>query len=82
MAWKSPDCNPVERFWAWLRKRLRAMDLKDAVAKRLVLGKSVYKARVRNLLSFKAGTSCCEQSRQISEGRLQNNPPEEGRGVW
>ena len=50
---KSPDCNPVDRFWAWLRKRLRAMDLKDAVAKRPVLGKTAYKARVRNLCRSK-----------------------------
>ena len=37
----------MERFQSWLRKKLRAMDLQDAVAKRLVLGKAAYKARVR-----------------------------------
>ena len=40
----------VLRFWARLRKRLRAMDLADAVAKRFVLGKMAYKARVVRLL--------------------------------
>ena len=51
MVWKvlakSPDQNPVERFWSWLRKKLRAMDLQDAVAKRPVFGNAAYKARVR-----------------------------------
>ena len=37
----------MERFQSWLRKKLRAMDLQNAVAKRLVLGKAAYKARVR-----------------------------------
>ena len=48
---RSPDLNPVERFWSWLRRKLRAMDLKDAVAKRPVLGKMAYKTRVRSVCS-------------------------------
>ena len=44
---RSPDLNPVEKFWSWLRKQLRALDLRDAVAKRPVLGKTAYRARVR-----------------------------------
>ena len=50
---RSPDCNPVEKFWAWLRSRLRAMDLRDAVAKRPVPGKTAYRARVRRLCQTK-----------------------------
>ena len=50
---KSPDLNPVERVWAWLRKRLRAMDLADAVAKRRVLSKAQYTARVKRVLKSK-----------------------------
>ena len=46
---KAPDLNPVEGVWGWMRKQLRAMDLKDAMAKRPVLGKTAYKARVRSL---------------------------------
>lgn len=49
----SPDLNPVERFWAWLRKKLRALDLGDAVAGRPVLGKTAYKARVRRVCRSK-----------------------------
>ena len=50
---RSPDCNPVEKFWAWLRSRLRAMDLRDAVAKRAVPSKTAYRARVRRLVQTK-----------------------------
>ena len=49
----SPDLNPVERFWAWLRKKLRAMDLQDAVAQRPVLGRAAYIARVRPVCKTK-----------------------------
>ncbi len=47
---RSPDLNPVERFWAWLRKRLRAMDLADLKAGRKPVQKFTLKARVRALL--------------------------------
>ena len=47
---RSPDLNPVEKFWAHLRKHLRAMDLKDAMAKRPVLGKTAYRERVRRVV--------------------------------
>ena len=47
---RSPDLAPVEKMWAWLRKHLRAMDLKDAIAKRPVLGKTAYRERVRRTL--------------------------------
>lgn len=50
---KSPDLNPIERVWSHLRKKLRAMDLADAVAKRPVLGKTAYVARVKRLVKTK-----------------------------
>ena len=50
---KSPDLNPVERFWSWLRQKLRAMDLADAVAKRRALTKAKYVARVKRVLRSK-----------------------------
>ena len=47
-----------------VRKKLRAMDLKDAVAKRPVLGKTAYKARVRAVCrSKKAQAVAASQSK-------------------
>lgn len=51
---RSPDLNPVEVFWAWARRRLRAMDLKDLHAKRPPLQKIAMKARVRALMRTRA----------------------------
>jgi hypothetical protein len=51
---RSPDLNPVEKFWAWLRKKLRALDLMDAVKKRPTLGKMAYRVRVRRVLQSAA----------------------------
>jgi len=50
---RSPDLNPIEKVWAWLRRHLRRMDLKDAIAKRPVLGKTAYRERVRRVLKGK-----------------------------
>ena len=47
---KSPDLNPVEMFWGWLRKKLRGMDLADLRAKRRPLGKAAYVARVKSVI--------------------------------
>ena len=50
---RSPDLNPVERFWSYLRRRLRAMELKDFLAKKPVLTKAQYKVRVQNPVKTK-----------------------------
>ena len=50
---RSPDLNPVEQVWAYLRKQLRAMDLKDATAKKPTLGKMAYTARIRAVMKSK-----------------------------
>ena len=47
---RSPDCNPVEKFWSWVRARLRDMDLKDLEMKRLSIGRSALRERVKRLL--------------------------------
>jgi len=47
---RSPDLNPVEKFWSWLRRCLRQMDLADLKAKRPPIQKHALKARVRALL--------------------------------
>jgi transposase len=48
---RSPDLNPVEKSWSWVRRRLRALDLADLVAKRPIVGRVAFKARVRRVLS-------------------------------
>ena len=47
---RSPDFNPVEKYWSWVRRRLRAMDLADLKAKRPPIQKLALKARVKALL--------------------------------
>jgi hypothetical protein len=47
---RSPDLNPVEKYWAWLRCRLRAMDMADLRAKRPAIQRTALKARVQALL--------------------------------
>ena len=47
---RSPDLNPIERFWSFLKQRLQSLDLRDALRKRPCMGKNAYKARVRQVL--------------------------------
>ena len=42
---KSPDLNPVEKFWAHVRRWLRAMDLADLRAGRPAVQKTILKER-------------------------------------
>eukprot|EP00973_Karenia_brevis_P010091 1366415-Karenia_brevis.AAC.1 len=42
---RSPDLNPIERFWGWLRRELRLKDFQDLRAGRPTLGKTALKAR-------------------------------------
>ena len=44
---RSPDLNPVEKFWSWLRRR---RDLQDYRQKKACLTKAQYIARVRHVL--------------------------------
>ena len=48
---KSPDLNPVEKYWSHLRRWLRALDLADLTAGRPPARKAVLKQRVRRLLA-------------------------------
>ena len=43
----SPDLNPVEKYWSWIRRRMKAMDLRDLAARprRAAVGRMAYKAR-------------------------------------
>ena len=52
---RSPDLIPVERFWAWLRRHLRKLDLQDAMATppKPSPSKAQYRARIRAVLKSK-----------------------------
>ena len=50
---KSPDLNPIESFWGWLRREMRLRDLEDLRKKRAALGKLAWKKRLRNVLKTK-----------------------------
>jgi transposase len=60
---RSPDFNPIEKFWAWLRKVLRHRDLADLKAKRPSLDKAAYIARVRAICrsqkAKRVASACC-----------------------
>ena len=47
----SPDLNPVEKFWAWLRKRIRNLDREDLRKRRPPINPFAFKARVRSILA-------------------------------
>ena len=52
---RSPDLNPVEKYWAWVRRRMRAMDLADLSAKRAVVDRAEYKRRFSRLVKTAKG---------------------------
>ena len=54
---KSPDLNPVEKYWAWLRRRLRKADLDDLRRRKPPLTKKQYKQRVRSICLSSASTA-------------------------
>lgn len=73
---RSPDLNPIESFWGWLRQRLRLRDLEDLRQGRPPLGKTAYKMRVKAVLKSKKAQDvakakfrafkkvCCEVQRK------------------
>ena len=48
---RSPDLNPIEMFWAWVRRQLRLRDLDDLRNHRPPLTKAAYILRVKALMS-------------------------------
>jgi transposase len=47
---RSPDLNPIESFWGWLRGELRRRDLEDLRLQKPPLNKSQYLQRVKQVL--------------------------------
>ena len=66
---KSPGLNPAEKFWSWLRRKLRAMDLADLSARRAPMQKCTLRTRVRNLLQTqqakRAAGNCASGLRRV-----------------
>ena len=50
---RSPDLNPVEKFWAYLRRRLQDIDLRDLASRRPPVNKTALRARVRQIVAQK-----------------------------
>ena len=68
---RSPDLNPIEKFWGWLRRELRRRDLKDLQEKRPPLSKTAFRARVRTVLrSQKAHRAASKFARGLLNGRI------------
>ena len=59
---RSPDLNPVEKFWSWVRARLRDMDLKDLELKRPPVGRSALKERVKRLMATQKAKEVAKQT--------------------
>ena len=54
---RSPDLNPAERMWAWMRRKLRDMDLADLKNGRKGVTKGGLKGRVRALFRTSAANA-------------------------
>ena len=50
---RSPDLNPIEMYWAWVRRQMRFKDLEDLKRRRPPFGKTATKARLKALLRTK-----------------------------
>jgi transposase len=68
---KSPDLNPVELFWSWLRRALVLRDLEDLKQGRPTLGKTAFKARVRavgsSVRARRVASACVNNLRKVCQ---------------
>ena len=62
---RSPDLNPIEKYWAWLRRHLRQMDLEDLAKKKPALTKAQYVKRVRGVLQT-------NKSKEVAQNVIRN----------
>ena len=60
---RSPDLNRVEKMRGWVRKQLRAMDLRDLAKGAPVLGRTMYRERIKRLLAFAERPTSCKELR-------------------
>ena len=73
---RSPDLNPIEMYWSWLRRQLRMLDLADMKQKRPMLRKPGYVARVRNVIrssrSQRVVAQCAKKFRDVCLKVIRN----------
>ena len=66
---KSPDLNPIERFWSWLRQELHTFDMADLKAGRPVAPNVAYLQCLRNILrsarSQAHAVACAKSLRKV-----------------
>ena len=79
---RSPDLNPVEKFWSWRRRELRRRDLKDLCEGRPVLGKMAYRLRIQAVVrTAKAKTvaaNCAGTLRKVCKKVVKNRGAHSG----
>ena len=61
----SPDLNPIESFWSWLRGELRRRDLQDLRLKKPALNKTQYKRRIQEVLRT-------VKAQKVAKAKFQN----------
>jgi len=54
---RSPNLNPIEKFWSWLRRHLRSLDLADLKAKRAPATPEQLRRRVRSVCRSQKATT-------------------------
>ena len=73
----SPDLNPIEMYWGWLKGKLRRMDLEDLKKKRKPLDKMAYKLRIRKIMktdkSQAVAKACARKFRSVCQQILKKN---------
>ena len=74
---RSPDLNPIEMFWAWVRRQLRLQDLDDLRQHRPPLTKPAYILRVKALFRRAKAPAvarrCAMKLRTKCRGVVANN---------
>ena len=76
---RSPDLNPVEKFWSWLRRELRRRDLQDYRQKKACLTKAQYIARVRQVLGTEKAQQVAKRIASVSRKRARKSTTRAGR---
>ena len=61
----SPDLNPIESFWSWLRRELRRRDLEDLRLKKPALTKTQYRRRVQDIIRT-------VKAQKVAKAKFQN----------